>query len=125
MLTTVDWPYSRSYKSGSENEPVEFYLTAFSQAKSADLLLGYFSFSAINVLSVGFAQFLAKGGNMRVVANNILSKKDKETILKAEEPGPNEGLIDLGNLRYMLDNCGLHTFKDERLVKVKKNMILS
>lgn len=114
MLTTVDWPYSRSYKSGSENEPVEFYLTAFSQAKSADLLLGYFSFSAINVLSVGFAQFLANGGNMRVVANNILSKKDKETILKAEEPGPNEGLIDLenlGNLRYMLDDYGKHFFE--------------
>jgi superfamily II DNA or RNA helicase len=114
MLTKVDWPYSRSYKSGSENEPIEFYLTAFSNSKSVDLLLGYFSFSAINVLAIGFTQFLANGGKMRVVANNILSKKDKETILKAEEPGPNDGLIDLEDiriLRYVLDDYGKHFFE--------------
>jgi len=113
MLKNIDWPYSRSYRSSSEHEPLEFYLTAFSNAKSLDLLLGYFSFSAINVLSIGFAQFLANGGKMRVIANNILSKTDKQTILKAEEPG-NEGLIDLENLRsirFMLNDYGRHFFE--------------
>ncbi len=114
MLTRIDWPYSRSYRTGSENEPLEFYLTAFSNATSLDLLLGYFSFSAINVLSIGFAKFLANGGKMRVVANNILSKTDKDTILKAQEPGQFEGLIDLEDIRsvrYMLDDYGRHFFE--------------
>jgi superfamily II DNA or RNA helicase len=113
MLSKVDWPYSRSYRSGSEHEPLEFYLTAFSNSMSLDLLLGYFSFSAINVLSVGFAQFLANGGKMRVIANNILSKTDKETILKAQKLG-NEELIDLEdvrNIRFMLDDYGRHFFE--------------
>ncbi|MCB0755249.1 MAG: DEAD/DEAH box helicase family protein [Flavobacteriales bacterium] len=113
MLQKVDWPYSRSYRSGSEHEPLEFYLTSFANSNSLDLLLGYFSFSAINVLSIGFAQFLANGGKMRVIANNILSKTDKETILRAEEP-INEGLIDLEDvrsIRYMLNDYGRHFFE--------------
>jgi superfamily II DNA or RNA helicase len=114
MLKNCDWPYSRSYRTGSENEPLEFYLTAFSNANSLDLLLGYFSFSAINVLSVCFAKFLANGGKMRVVANNILSKTDKDTILKARELGQIDGLIDLEDIRsvrYMLDFYSSHFFE--------------
>ena len=114
MLTNCDWPYSRSYRTGSENEPLEFYLTAFSNAKSLDLLLGYFSFSAINVLSVGFANFLANGGKMRVVANNILSKTDKDTILMSQRMGHFNGIIDLEDIRSIrtkLDDYGLHFFE--------------
>jgi len=114
MLTNCDWPYSRSYRTGSENEPLEFYLTAFSNSKSLDLLLGYFSFSAINVLSVGFANFLANDGRMRVVANNILSKTDKDIILKAQAPAQLDVLIDLEdlrNIRHILDDYGLHFFE--------------
>lgn len=72
---------------------------------------------------------------MRVIANNILSRTDKETILKAEEPG-NEGLIDLEDvrsIRFMLDDYGRHFFecmawliKNQRieivLVKPKRTM---
>jgi superfamily II DNA or RNA helicase len=114
MLKDCDWSYSRSYRTGSENEPLEFYLTAFSNANSLDLLLGYFSFSAISVLSVGFAKFLANGGKMRVVANNILSKTDKDTILKAQKLDQRDGLIDLEDIRsvrYMLDDYGRHFFE--------------
>lgn len=113
-LRQIDWPYSRSYRTGSENEPLEFYVSAFSHSNSLDLLLGYFSFSAINVLSIGFAKFLANGGRMRVVANNILSKRDKETILMAQEPDRFDGLIDLEDirsLRYRLDDYGRHFFE--------------
>jgi superfamily II DNA or RNA helicase len=114
MLRKVNWPYTLSYRTNSEHDPLEFYLTAFSNSIFANLLLGYFSFSAINVLSIGFAMFLAKGGRMKVVANNILSKSDKEVLLKANEGVQLSGLIDLEDIRsvrHMLDDYGRHFFE--------------
>lgn len=115
MLKNIDWPKTRQYKSGSNREPIEFYLEALSNSNSLDLLLGYFSFSAINVLSLGFARFLYNGGKLRVIANQIFSAQDKETLLKANEPGRSEnGLIDLNNiesLRFALDGYGQHFFQ--------------
>lgn len=58
MLKNVDWSEDRAYKSGGESEPVEFYLNGLCNSTSFDLLLGYFSSAAINVLSLGFATFL-------------------------------------------------------------------
>jgi len=113
MLKEVDWPYLREYRTGSENEPIEFYLSAFANSNKCDLLLGYFSFSAISVLSLGFAQFISNGGTMRVVANNILSQKDKDTLIAASKPNPEDELIDLTNLdglRFRLDKFGRHFF---------------
>lgn len=115
MLRGIKWPQSRQYKSSSTREPLEFYLQALSNSTNLDLLLGYFSFSAINVLALGFAKFLYNGGRLRVIANQIFSQEDKETILRAMEPDPfEENLIDLNNidqLRYSLDNYGEHFFK--------------
>lgn len=114
MLQQVDWPYNREYRSGTEREPLEFYLSALANSNRLDLLLGYFSFSAINVLSLGFAQFLSNGGKMRVIANNILSKKDKETLIVAQESSLEDDLIDLEdvkNLKYVLDDYGKHFFE--------------
>lgn len=112
MLQEIDWPENRDYRSGTEREPLEFYLTTLENSNHLDLLLGYFSFSAINALSVGFAKFIANGGKMRVIANNILSKKDKDAIMMAEEPDI-LGLIDLENiagLKSILDDYGKHFF---------------
>lgn len=114
MLKNIEWPYTRSYRSDSEYEPLEFYLSAFSSSTSADLLLGYFSFSAVNVLSLGFARFISNGGKLRVVANDILSKRDRETIEMASEPGRFDGLIDFGNLKDLksrLDSYSMHFFE--------------
>ena len=113
MLEDINWPGSRSYRSGSECEPVEFYLTAFANSKELDLLLGYFSFSAINVLSLGFAKFIANGGKMRIIANSVLSSQDKDTLMLAKEPGEHEDQIDLSDmkaLRYSLTKYGVHFF---------------
>ncbi len=114
MLQNIDWPYNREYRSDSDREPLEFYLSALANSNRFDLLLGYFSFSAINVLSIGFAQFIANGGKMRVVANNILSKQDQGVLLMAEESSDKDGLInisDIKNLKYLLDDYGTHFFE--------------
>jgi len=114
MLTDINWPYHRQYRSGTDHEPLEFYLNGLLHAERLDLLLGYFSFSAINVLSLGFAQFLSNGGKMRIIANNVLSEKDKQTIVSAKNDEPTFGLIDLTDiksLKFRLDDYGRHFFE--------------
>ncbi|PZX54040.1 DEAD/DEAH box helicase family protein [Algoriphagus chordae] len=114
MLKEMDFPLSREYRSNTEREPIEFYLSAFSNSTHLDLLLGYFSFAAISVLSLGFAKFLANGGKMRVIANDILSIRDKEILVLASEPDRIEGLVDLTDIKkinFSLDEYGKHFFE--------------
>jgi len=85
MLKDCEWSLDRDYKSGSENEPMQFYLDGLANSNEFSLLLGYFSSSAIHLLSLGFATFISNGGKMRMVINHLLSAKDKETIYKVED----------------------------------------
>ena len=85
MLKDCKWSEDRSYESNSSNEPIEFYLNGLLNSKSYDLLLGYQSSSAINLLSHGFAAFISNGGNMRLVINHILSEKDKKALERGDK----------------------------------------
>jgi hypothetical protein len=113
MLNDIQFPKSRAYRTGSNYEPLKFYLDCLSNATEFDLLLGYFSSAAINVLSLGFAQFIYRGGKMRIIANHILSEKDKEAILDSRSKGlqiPLD-LQDITSIRASLDEYGEHFFK--------------
>lgn len=78
-------PLHRRFKSGSEWEPIGFFSDSLCEAKTFDLMLGFFSSSAINILSDGFATFLYHGGQMRMIINDILSEDDKKAIMVGEE----------------------------------------
>lgn len=114
MLKNVSWSEDRSYRTGSENEPFEFYLQGLNNSTSIDLLLGYFSSAAINVLSLGFAKFIHNGGVMRIVVNNILSEEDKEAIKLGQNSTPENAPLDLRDIRQLkntLDDYGKHFFQ--------------
>lgn len=114
MLRDVEWSPNRDYKSGSEHEPVEFYLDALSESASFDLMLGYFSSAAISVLSVGFAKFLSNGGKVRMIVNDVLSAMDKEVISRVEEGYIYQIPFDLSNfseLKSRLDDYDMHFFQ--------------
>ena len=113
MLDTVDWSPERDYKTGSENEPLQFYIDSLCNSSSFDLLLGYFSSTAISVLSLGFTNFLYAGGMMRMIINNVLSEKDKEAIRKGEmgEIPTTFNLEDIRNLKETLSEYGVHFFE--------------
>lgn len=113
MLKDCDWSLDRDYKTGSENEPLQFYLDGLANSNEFNLLLGYFSSSAINLLSVGFATFISKGGKMRMVINHLLSAKDKEAIEKAEQGATNKvfDLTDVVSLGRVLDEYDTHFFE--------------
>jgi superfamily II DNA or RNA helicase len=111
MLKETSWAPGRAYRSGTDHEPLEFYLGALSNSTQFDLLLGYFSSSAINVLSLGFAKFLHAGGSMRVVANNVLSAADKQAIKEGQGGQLPDDLLDLSDIRALkasLSETGRH-----------------
>lgn len=113
MLKDCDWSLDRDYKTGSADEPLQFYLDGLANSNEFNLLLGYFSSSAINLLSVGFASFISKGGKMKMVINHLLSSKDKEAVEKATGESINKvfDLTDVVSLGRVLDEYDTHFFE--------------
>ncbi len=113
MLRDINYPESCEYRSGTSNEPINFFLETLSKSDSFDLLLGYFSSSAINVLATGFATFIHNGGKVRIVANHILSTKDKEAIIKGtqvQEDDLSYSINDYKKIITSLNEYGVHFF---------------
>lgn len=85
MLKDIQWPPSRIYTSKGKWVPFQFFLDVLGEAKHLDLFLGYFSSTAINCLSLGFAKFISSGGTVRIIINDILSAKDKSVLKKVKD----------------------------------------
>lgn len=112
LKTEVIWPKSFRYQTKSEWEPAAFFSDALCNATSFDLMLGFFSSAAINVLSYGFASFIYNGGKMRMIINDILSSDDVAAISTAHESCdlPYFDLSDLETLSYTLTKRDRHFF---------------
>jgi superfamily II DNA or RNA helicase len=114
MLKNCNWSTDRDYKTGSENEPLQFYLDGLSNSNEFHLLLGYFSSAAINLLSIGFATFISKGGKVRMIINHLLSQVDKEIIQKAVNNQNSKTVFDFSDvvsLGKVLDEYDTHFFE--------------
>ncbi len=113
LKTDVTWPESFRYQTNTEWEPVGFFSEALCNATSFDLMLGFFSSSAINVLSYGFASFIYNGGKMRMIINDILSSDDVNAITMAHSGDdlPFFNLKDLEQLSYTLNKRDKHFFE--------------
>lgn len=114
MLKEVNWSDDRSYRTGGEDEPIQFYMDGLCNSKNLDLLLGYFSSAAINVLSLGFATFLHSGGIVRMVVNNVLSEEDRDAIKAGREGKAHNHVINLTDIKQLkrtLDDYGTHFFE--------------
>ena len=85
LKTNVLWPASRRFKSRTEWEPIGFFSEALCNSTQFDIKLGFFSSSAINILSDGFATFLYNGGRMRMVINDVLSVEDQQAFMVGEK----------------------------------------
>jgi superfamily II DNA or RNA helicase len=114
MLKECQWPLNRMYQTGSENEPLEFYLEGLANSKEFQLLLGYFSSAAISLMSLAFATFISKGGKVKMVINHLLSANDKEVISRVED-NPNDiryfDLTNVDSLSKVLDEYDKHFFE--------------
>lgn len=114
MLSDIEFPKSEEYRTGTENEPLSFYLESLVESTRLDLLLGYFSSSAISVLAVGFAKFISNGGQVRLIINHILSEQDKTAVLNGLTATADQYPFSVANfqsLRTALDSYGHHFFE--------------
>lgn len=114
MLKEVSYPPHRRYKSGTEWEPAGFFSDGLLEASRFDLMLGFFSSTAINVLADGFAAFISNGGHMRMVINDILSIEDWNAFHVAEDSRafiPFFDLTDILQLKSTLTTRGKHFFE--------------
>ncbi len=94
LKSNINWTIHKSFQSGTDNEPIEFFSECLFNSTQFDLMLGFFSSSAIRVLCDGFATFLYNGGKMRLIINNILSERDKNAV----EAGLQNDVIDVFDL---------------------------
>ncbi len=113
LKNNVLWPESRRFKSRTEWEPIGFFSEALCNATEFDIKLGFFSSSAINVLSDGFATFLFNGGRMRMVINDVLSIEDQQAMMVSEDdiPLPYFDLRNLQEVKRTLSERDQHFFE--------------
>lgn len=113
MLKDLKYPKSGEYRTGAEHEPICFFLKTLPVSSQFNILLGYFSSSAIHVLSLGFASFIFNGGKVRMVINHILSGKDKKAIIAGSENSEDDfdfSIRNFNQIREALDEYGVHFF---------------
>lgn len=113
LKSNVTWPTHRQYKSETDWEPIGFFSECLCNSTRFDLLLGFFSSSAIQVLSNSFAVFIHNGGTMRLIINNILSEEDKSaiTIGTSDDDITPFDLSDLASLSDTLSKRDKHFFE--------------
>jgi len=99
----IIWPPSRRYKTQTPWEPIGFFSECLCNASRFDLMLGFFSSSAISILADGFATFLHNGGKMRLIINDILTDADKEAIKRGEDDSMLDDIFDLSDLESLRD----------------------
>ena len=113
MLTQILWSPHKQYKSKTQWEPLGFFSDCLYNSTRFDLMLGFFSSSAIRTLSDGFALFLYNGGTMRLIINNILSPQDKNIIISGTKDNTtiHFDLTNIEQLRNTLSEKDKHFFE--------------
>lgn len=97
--------------SGTEFTPFHFFNDALSNSVRFDLGLGFFSTASINVLSVGFANFIVNGGKMRLYINQFLSEEDYKIISSSTPVEIDQRILsDFYRLRETLSTRDEHFF---------------
>lgn len=102
LKTDITYPNHRRYKSRTEWEPIGFFSDCLCNSTQFDLMLGFFSSSAINILADGFASFLYNGGCMNLIVNDILTEQDRNAIANGEQDTPIP-FFDINNIEKLKD----------------------
>lgn len=100
MLKDVKWAEDGTYRPHDVNSPARFFTDGLKNSTQFDLQLGYFNSAAISALAEGFASFISNGGVIRLVINQIVSRRDKEAIIQGER-GDVIDCVDLSNFEEL------------------------
>lgn len=111
---SIDFPKSLRYSSLGDRIPMEFFDSVFPLAKEMDMVLGYFSSSAIRELSGSIALFLYGGGKLRIITNQFYSEEDYNSLFKEVDLVDQDKFInlfkDLESLKNNLSSQDQHFF---------------
>lgn len=104
----ISYVYSSS---GTEYTPFHFFNTALTNSIRFDLGLGFFSTASLNVLAVGFANFIVNGGKMRLYINQYMSEEDYNLLSSSSQAEVNELILnDFNKLCQTLSKRDKHFF---------------
>lgn len=90
------------YYSDEDNLLEEFYVPVLSNSVKYDRIAGYFSSNSLAVAAKGIANFIKNGGQIRLIANVVLSEEDQEAIKSALLEKEREVLTEIENLEDQL-----------------------
>lgn len=80
LKENVEIPDSLRYETGTSHEPLTFFSEALCASTTFDIILGFFSSSAISLFASGFAVFLYNNGRMRLNINTAITQEDQEAF---------------------------------------------
>lgn len=90
-----------SYSTSKNNLVAEFYEPALSQAVRYDRSSGYFSSALMSLIPLGFADFVSRGGKLRLICSPQLTQTDFEVVTTLGEQVDDVETM-LANLRELV-----------------------
>ena len=104
MLRDIIYPPSLRYKSKNEFDPYLFFLEHFYHGKFLRFHLGFFSTDAFKTISSGFAHFIKNGGQIELIINHFLTKKDKKLLSQEVKIDLFNDLEEVDIIKLLFDN---------------------
>lgn len=96
METFANIQFLESYSTSKNNLVSEFYEPALSRAIRYDRSSGYFSSALMSLIPLGFADFVSRGGRVRLICSPQLTQADFEAVVQVGE--------EVDDLETMLSN---------------------
>lgn len=85
METFASLQFLESYSTSKNNLVSEFYEPALSRAIRYDRSSGYFSSALMSLIPLGFADFVSRGGKVRLICSPQLTQADFEAVVQVGE----------------------------------------
>ncbi len=85
MVGFADIHFEDSYSTSKNNLVAEFYEPALSRAVRYDRSSGYFSSALMSLIPLGFADFVSRGGKLRLICSPQLTQTDYEAVINYGE----------------------------------------
>lgn len=96
MQTFASLQFLESYSTSKNNLVSEFYEPALSRAVRYDRSSGYFSSALMSLIPLGFADFVSRGGKVRLICSPQLTQADFEAVVQVGQ--------NVDDLQTMLSN---------------------
>jgi len=95
--------FQDSYSTSKNNLVAEFYEPVLSKAVRYDRSSGYFSSALMSLIPLGFADFISRGGKIRLICSPQLTQTDYEAIVNYGQEVDDVQTM-LSNLRDIVSN---------------------